>query len=182
MRAPADLRDSERRLTKRMASWDSTRVRRVLSAVREPDPGGRPAPPAAQRAHDQRRTPPQFGVFRRLTSMTVAETISNAVVKPLSGRRRPPAEWFRGQDVDDRPDSSSLPSGHTAAAVGFTTAVVPDWPWAGAACAVPAVTIAAERVHSGAHYPSDVATGMVIGLAAAAMVRAVPRPPLRQLA
>jgi membrane-associated phospholipid phosphatase len=117
-----------------------------------------------------------------LTSMTVAETISNAVVKPLSGRRRPPAEWFRGQDVDDRPDNSSLPSGHTAAAVGFTTAVVPDWPWAGAACAVPAVTIAAERVHSGAHYPSDVATGMVIGLAAAAMVRAVPRPPLRQLA
>ncbi|KKD02054.1 phosphatidic acid phosphatase, partial [Streptomyces sp. WM6386] len=31
------------------------------------------------------------------------------------------------------------------------------------------------RVHSGAHYPSDVAAGGVIGLVAAALVRAAPR-------
>ncbi|MEU6865504.1 phosphatase PAP2 family protein [Streptomyces sp. NPDC046876] len=52
-------------------------------------------------------------------------------------------------------------------------------PWAGAACAVPTVLVAIERVHSGAHYRSDVAAGAVIGDAAAAMVRAARRLVLR---
>ncbi|MFJ8208924.1 phosphatase PAP2 family protein [Streptomyces sp. NPDC096033] len=78
-------------------------------------------------------------------------------------------------DVADRPGSSSFPSGHTAAAVAFTAAAAPSWPWAAAACAVPTVLVAAERVHSGAHYPSDVAAGAVIGGAAAALVRTAPR-------
>ncbi|MEW2577322.1 phosphatase PAP2 family protein [Streptomyces syringium] len=67
------------------------------------------------------------------------------------------------------------------AAVAFTAAVIPAWPWAGAACAVPTVLVAVERVHSGAHYPSDVAAGAVIGVAAAALVRTAPRLLLRHL-
>ncbi|MFF4579664.1 phosphatase PAP2 family protein [Streptomyces sp. NPDC001389] len=35
--------------------------------------------------------------------------------------------------------------------------------------------MAVERVHSGAHYPSDVAAGAAIGGAAAALVRTAPR-------
>ncbi|MEU5149928.1 MULTISPECIES: phosphatase PAP2 family protein [Streptomyces] len=35
--------------------------------------------------------------------------------------------------------------------------------------------VAVERVHSGAHYPSDVAVGAAVGMVAAALVRAVPR-------
>ncbi|MFE7765175.1 hypothetical protein [Streptomyces sp. NPDC057438] len=34
--------------------------------------------------------------------------------------------------------------------------------------------MATERVHTGAHYPSDVAVGADIGLAAAALVRRAP--------
>ncbi|MGW3032066.1 phosphatase PAP2 family protein [Streptomyces sp. NPDC001178] len=45
--------------------------------------------------------------------------------------------------------------------------MTPTWPAAGAACAVPAAVVALERVQSGAHYPSDVATGAAIGLASA---------------
>ncbi|WP_241846327.1 phosphatase PAP2 family protein [Streptomyces sp. MJM1172] len=37
------------------------------------------------------------------------------------------------------------------------------------------------RVHSGAHYPSDVAAGAAIGLSAAALVRATPRLVVRRL-
>ncbi|MGW7437102.1 phosphatase PAP2 family protein [Streptomyces sp. NPDC054849] len=66
-------------------------------------------------------------------------------------------------------------SGHTAAAVAFTTAVAPAWPPAAAACGVPALLVGIERIHSGAHYPSDIAAGAVIGLASAALVRAAPR-------
>ncbi|MFJ3205603.1 phosphatase PAP2 family protein [Streptomyces sp. NPDC086989] len=106
--------------------------------------------------------------------MTVAEVLSNGVAKQLVDGRRPPAEWIAYDDVADRPDSSSFPSGHTAAAVAFTVAVASPWPWAAAACAVPAVLVAVERVHSGAHYPSDVAAGAEIGGATATLVRHAP--------
>jgi hypothetical protein len=49
-----------------------------------------------------------------------------------------------------------------------------DWPTAGAIYAVLAVMVAVERVHSGAHCPSDVAAGAVIGLASAWLVRRLP--------
>ncbi|MEV1082843.1 phosphatase PAP2 family protein [Streptomyces sp. NPDC050211] len=77
-------------------------------------------------------------------------------------------------ELRERPDSSSFPSGHTAAVVAFAGAVAPVCPAAGAACGLSAVVVSAERVHSGAHYPSDVAAGGVTGPAAAALVR--PRP------
>jgi undecaprenyl-diphosphatase len=67
------------------------------------------------------------------------------------------------------------------AAVAFTAAVTPVWPRIGALCAVPAALLAVERVHSGAHYPSDVAAGAAIGLAGALFVRRLPRLVLRRL-
>ncbi|WP_246101529.1 phosphatase PAP2 family protein [Streptomyces cyaneus] len=106
--------------------------------------------------------------------MATAQGLSNAVVKPLYRRRRPPQEWVPPEELQERPDSSSFPSGHTAAAFAFAGAVAPVWPAAGAACGVSAVLVAAERVHSGAHFPSDVAAGGVIGLAAAALIRGAP--------
>ncbi|MFE5488910.1 phosphatase PAP2 family protein [Streptomyces virginiae] len=83
--------------------------------------------------------------------MAVAELLSNGVAKQLVERRRPPKEWVPHDDVEDRPDSSSFPSGRTAAAVAFTAAMAPSWPWVAAVCAVPTVLVAIERVHSGAH-------------------------------
>ncbi|MDQ0913649.1 membrane-associated phospholipid phosphatase [Streptomyces canus] len=110
-----------------------------------------------------------------VTSMAVAQVLSNAVAKPLYRRRRPPREWVPAEDLQNRPDSFSFPSGHTAAAFAFAGAVTPVWPAVGAACAVSAVPVSAERVHSGAHYPSDVAAGGALGLAAAPLVPAAPR-------
>ncbi|WP_258056087.1 phosphatase PAP2 family protein [Streptomyces sp. Ru62] len=100
--------------------------------------------------------------------------------KQVSDRPRPPKEWIPHDDVEDRPDSSSFPSGHTAAAVAFTAAVVPSWPLAGALCAVPAALVAVERVQSGAHYPSDVAAGAAVGLVSAWLVRHLPQLALRR--
>ncbi|MFI5877092.1 phosphatase PAP2 family protein [Streptomyces sp. NPDC051445] len=93
--------------------------------------------------------------------------------------RRPPKGWIPHDEVHDRPDSSSFPSGHTAAAVAFTAAITPIWPTAGIMCALPAAMVAVERVQSGAHYPSDVAAGAVIGLASAWLTRHAPALYLR---
>lgn len=88
-----------------------------------------------------------------VAAMAAAQVLSNAVVKPLYQRRRPPSEWVPEEDLEERPDSSSFPSGHTAAAFGFAGAVAPVWPAAGAACGVSAAVVAAQRVHGGGTTP-----------------------------
>ncbi|WP_344361404.1 phosphatase PAP2 family protein [Streptomyces gobitricini] len=177
----ADLKEGDRRLTRRMAHSTSPLARQVLPAVES----------AAERTKlwwAVAATMAITGGYRErkaaiagLASMGVAELVSNAVCKQLYERRRPPKELIPHEDVHDRPDSSSFPSGHTAAAVGFTAAVLITSPGWGAACVVPAVAVAAERVHSGAHYPSDVAAGALIGLASARLLRRVPGLLLRRL-
>ncbi|MFF4213663.1 phosphatase PAP2 family protein [Streptomyces sp. NPDC001796] len=75
--------------------------------------------------------------------------------------------------------SSNREAQLTAAAVAFTAAVAPTWPAVGPVCALPSATVALERVQSGAHYPTDVAAGAVIGLAGAWLTRHAPRLILR---
>nr|WP_329199898.1 phosphatase PAP2 family protein [Streptomyces sp. NBC_00667] len=122
MGAVSELRAAEHRLTRRMAGWDSFWTRRLLPAVEDAAQhtklwwgialllavtGGRRGRRAAAAG---------------LTGMAVAEVLSNGVGKRLVPRERPPKEWFHADEVEDRPDSSSFPSGHTAAAVAFTAA------------------------------------------------------------
>lgn len=109
-----------------------------------------------------------------VAALAVAQLVSNGLCKQMADRTRPPKEWFPHDEVEDRPQSSSFPSGHTAAAVALTAAVAPTWPLGGALCAVPAAMVAVERVQSGAHYPSDVVTGALIGLASAWLTRHAP--------
>ncbi|WP_324605358.1 phosphatase PAP2 family protein [Streptomyces sp. NRRL F-2664] len=175
------LRSRDHRLVRRMAAWDSAWARRLLPPVEEAAEHTKLwwAAAVLMAAGGGRRG--RKAAATGITAMAVAELLANGVAKPLVERRRPPKEWIPHPDVQDRPDSSSFPSGHTAAAVAFTAAVAPTRPGAAAACCVPAVMVAIERVHSGAHYPSDVAAGAAIGLTAAALVRAAPRLLLRRL-
>ena len=71
-----------------------------------------------------------------------------------------------GEERDESPDSSSLPAGHSAAAFGFAGAVAPVRPASGALCGV---SVAAERLHSGTHNPTDAAAGEAIAITAAAL-------------
>lgn len=176
------LRDGDHRLTRRMAAWDSDWAPQLLPPVEEAAEHTKlwwaAAVAMAAGGGWRGRKAATAGIM----SMAAAELLSNGVAKQLVERRRPPKEWVPHDDVEDRPDSSSFPSGHTTAAVAFTAAVAPSWPWAGAACAVPTVLVAIEQVHSGAHYPSAGAAGAAIGLTAAALVRATPRLLIRHWA
>lgn len=168
------LRAGENRLTQRVATWDSVWARSVLPSVEDAAEHTKlwwaAAVLMASRGGGRGRRAAAAGI----ASMVVGQALANGVAKRLVERRRPPKEWFPHDEVEERPESSSFPSGHTAAAVAFTGAVTPIWPWAGAACAVPTLLVAVERVHDGAHYPSDVIAGASVGLAAAALVRALP--------
>lgn len=180
MGAMVDLHDGDRRLARRAIGWGPPWVRRVAPGVQEAAEHTKlwwaMATAMAALGGWRGRAAAAAGV----AAMATAQVLSNAVAKQLYWRRRPPREWVPPQELQDRPDSSSFPSGHTAAAFAFAGAVAPVWPAAGAACGVSAALVAAERVHSGAHYPSDVAAGGVVGLAAAALVRGAPRLPWRR--
>lgn len=110
-----------------------------------------------------------------LSAMLVAQLLGDVAGKRLYERRRPPQELVPGQDTDDRPDSSSFPSGHTAAAAAFASGAALVWPSAGAVCAVPAMAVGVARIHSGAHYPTDVAAGTAIGLVSAQLTKTCAR-------
>jgi undecaprenyl-diphosphatase len=105
---------------------------------------------------------------RGLLSLAVASALANGPLKLISGRRRPmerlssPAtRWVRP------PATSSFPSGHAAAAFAFATGAALEAP----ALAIPLLALAGavaySRTHNRLHYPSDVAVGAAVGVAAA---------------
>jgi undecaprenyl-diphosphatase len=181
MRLLDQVRDTDRTLTKKAASRVPAGPAKVLSAVEEAAESTKlwcaAAGVMAWRGGARGRRAAVAGI----AAVVVAQLVSNGVCKQVTGRRRPPKEWIPHDEVEDRPDSSSFPSGHTAAAVAFTGAVAPAWPVAGALCAVPAAAVAVERVQSGAHYPSDVVAGATIGLATAWLVHRAPHLLRRRL-
>ncbi|MFI2644345.1 phosphatase PAP2 family protein [Streptomyces sp. NPDC018610] len=180
MRLPTTVREMDCRLTKRMASRREPGLHHTLSAVEEMAEGTKLWWGAAAVMVWAGGWKGRKAAVAGLTALTLAQLVSNGVCKQVSDRPRPPKEWIPHDEVEDRPDSSSFPSGHTAAAVAFAAAVAPSWPLAGAVCAVPAALVSVERVQSGAHYPSDVAAGAAIGLVSAWLARRLPQQVLRR--
>ncbi|MFK0065025.1 phosphatase PAP2 family protein [Streptomyces sp. NPDC091046] len=103
-------------------------------------------------------------------AVTVASVSTNLLGKRLVHRARPDREAAR-VTVDryvPMPASASFPSGHTAAAVAFATAVGVVLPEAAVPLGALAGAVGYSRVHTGVHYPGDVAAGAVLGIASAA--------------
>ncbi|SHF05349.1 bifunctional phosphatase PAP2/diacylglycerol kinase family protein [Streptoalloteichus hindustanus] len=110
--------------------------------------------------------------LRGVAALAGASLTTNAVAKPLLPRRRPVDDLVpEHRRLADRPRSSSFPSGHAASAAAFATAVAMESPAAGAVVAPLAAAVAYSRVHTGVHWPSDVAGGALLGTAVAVATR-----------
>ena len=115
---------------------------------------------------------------RGLASLAVASATANIIGKGLASRRRPDAEVPAARRLPHAPWTSSFPSGHAASAAAFAAGATMEMPELAAVACPLALAVAASRVVTGVHYPSDVLAGLAIGTAAAASTLLCwPRPP-----
>jgi membrane-associated phospholipid phosphatase len=116
---------------------------------------------------------------RGLASVALASAAANVAAKGLARRARPAAGVPAARRLAKAPHSTSFPSGHAASAAAFATGVGLEWPAAAVPVGLLAAGVGASRVVTGVHYPSDVAAGFVLGVAAAMVTRRVPPGRLR---
>jgi len=106
---------------------------------------------------------------RGVLALVIAAVTTNGPVKLLTRRRRP-APSVRPALIR-MPRSPSFPSGHSAAAFAFAAAAAGELPELAPVLGTLAVAVGYSRVHTGVHYPSDVAAGAAIGIGSAALSR-----------
>jgi diacylglycerol kinase family enzyme/membrane-associated phospholipid phosphatase len=110
--------------------------------------------------------------LRGIAAIGGASFSASFVAKRLFPRRRPAAELLPvHRRMTKRPHSSSFPSGHSASAFAFASAVAMEHRRVGAIMLPLAAAVGYSRVHTGVHWPSDVAAGTAIGVGAAYATR-----------
>jgi membrane-associated phospholipid phosphatase len=105
---------------------------------------------------------------RGLIAIAIAAGIANGPAKLFARRPRPSSRSH--PPLIPAPRSTSFPSGHSATAFAFATGACAELPMLAPALLPLAGTVAYSRVHTGAHYPSDVAAGVGIGIGSGLLV------------
>jgi membrane-associated phospholipid phosphatase len=115
----------------------------------------------------------QRAAGRGIVAIAIAAAVANGPAKLLVRRRRP---LRRSRPPLIRmPRSTSFPSGHSAAAFAFATGACEELPVLAPVLVPLAGAVAYSRVHTGVHYPSDVAAGAAIGIGSGILAKRVPR-------
>lgn len=101
---------------------------------------------------------------RGALTLVVSTTLANLVAKTAIRAPRPRLRGLTHRHLNHTPTSPSFPSGHTATAAALATGVWVADPNRGIAITALALAVGYSRLHIGAHWFSDVATGNLVGL------------------
>jgi membrane-associated phospholipid phosphatase len=104
-----------------------------------------------------------------LASVGATSATVNLLLKHGARRPRPERPDPHARHVP-MPASSSFPSGHSASAFAFATAVAREFTYLALPIDGLATLVAYSRVHTAVHYPSDVVAGGAMGGAIGAIV------------
>ncbi len=96
----------------------------------------------------------------------IAAGILSQVIKHLIGRPRPKVMDALGLTLGPSitPGFDAFPSGHATSAFAFAYALCSFYPWMRYPLYAYAVLVSISRIYVGAHFPSDVFAGMVLGV------------------
>ncbi|MBV9131909.1 MAG: phosphatase PAP2 family protein [Chloroflexi bacterium] len=112
-------------------------------------------------------------VTRLLPSVVIATWIIEYPIKAFFRRRRPFVRIVQALVIGKKPGSWSFPSGHTGSSFASAWILSTIWPRRAAAFFSIASAVGFSRVYVGAHYPGDVASGAILGVALSETVRQV---------
>jgi membrane-associated phospholipid phosphatase len=110
-----------------------------------------------------------------LLAIGVSSAVVNLGMKSVYTRRRPDraGAGVPGERHVMMPSSASFPSGHSASAFAFASAVGRDLPLLALGLHLLAGSVAYSRVHTGVHYPGDTVIGALIGASTAHAVTGI---------
>jgi undecaprenyl-diphosphatase len=115
--------------------------------------------------------------IRGSASLLGASMLANLVGKNVFGGDRPLLKNIPiGRQLKKSPTSGSFPSGHSASAAAFAAGVAFESPRVGAVVAPVAAGVAYSRLHTGAHWLSDVIGGVALGAGVACLGALLVKP------
>jgi undecaprenyl-diphosphatase len=109
----------------------------------------------------------RMAAWRVALAIGLSFLLVDGVIKPIIDRDRPFEVLPDARLIDQRPVSGSFPSGHAASAVAGAVAVGRLFPLARVVWWGLTAAIAISRIYVGAHWPSDVVAGAIVGGTAA---------------
>ena len=104
---------------------------------------------------------PRYGAL--LGAGAFFSVVLSQILKRVCCRTRPDCGITGFAALAENPDAFSFPSGHTAAAFGIAVALSGEGNGLGMLLLALSSGIAVSRVYLGAHYPLDVAAGVLVG-------------------